>query len=61
MADLVWYLAANILPVEQEYVLVYDAEAHYMANCIGGQWYDHADGGTLVFSPEARWTDLPRP
>lgn len=56
-----WYLASSILPVEAEYVLVHDAGAHYIANCISGQWYDDCQGQRLVFGPEARWTELPRP
>jgi hypothetical protein len=56
-----WYLAANILPVETEYVLIYDTGTHYIANNIGGKWYDDTHGERLVFGPEAWWTELPKP
>lgn len=67
MADLTWYLAMNIKPVEGEDVLVYDLDAHYIAYWTDGgagdrgYWSCSEDGDLFVFSPEAWWTDLPRP
>jgi hypothetical protein len=56
----IWYLAKNILPVEEELVLLFDSHCHYVAFHNDGVWTGD-DGRRLVLSPGAYWTDLPRP
>lgn len=60
MPEPIWYLIANIKPVEDETVLVYDGGAHYMAHWLVEEWWDEEERH-LTFSPEAYWTDLPVP